>query len=114
MGAKVDLPVLFSNINNIKILFLIIVLGILAKVFGVGIVSSLKGFKLRESLALGLFHSARLSLIIAAVEIGNRIGLININLFSMFILFAMTSALFGPSIGKYILKNKKLKNKRTR
>jgi len=111
MGSQVNLPVLFSNFGNIKILTLIIVVGLLSKIIGVSITAKFQGFNWRRSLSMGFFHSARLSLIIAAVEIGRRLGFINENLFSIFVLLAIVSALIGPSVGKYILGKKKVNRK---
>ena len=107
MGANVDLPLLFSNLGGIVMLAAIITVGILAKTFGAGIVARIAGFSWRESIAMGLFHSARLSLIIAAVEIGRRVGLISDSLFTAFVILAIVSAILGPSLGKYILLKRK-------
>lgn len=106
MGAKANIPLLFSNITNINLFIIIIVIALISKIFGVFLASRSVGFDLRESISLGLFHSARVSLIIAAAEIGINMGLIDENLFSTFIILAVISALFGPSIGKYLLSNR--------
>ena len=106
MGSKVNLPLLFSNIVNISNLLIIIIIAIISKVIGVFLASRTVGFSFRESASLGLFHSARVSLIIAAAEIGSDLGLIDESLFSILIILAVMSALIGPSIGKYLLLNK--------
>jgi Kef-type K+ transport system membrane component KefB len=103
IGAKVDLPSLFANLTNILVLVIIIGLAIGAKAAGVSAASLLCGFRARESLAMGLFHSARLSLIIAAVEIARKMELMDESLFSTFVILAVVSAIFGPSVGKGIL-----------
>ena len=102
-GSKVNLTLLFSNMRNISILLLIICFGIFSKVIGVTLASWLNGLDVKESLSLGFLHSARLSLIIAAAEIGYEMGLLNDNIFSMLILLALTSALISPLVGKKIL-----------
>ncbi len=110
MGSQVNLPALLSNLSNIKILLLIVIVGIFSKVIGVSLIAKIKKFNWRKSLAMGFFHSARLSLIIAAVEISRRLGFINENLFSTFIILAIISAIVGPSMGKLILGKKERKN----
>jgi hypothetical protein len=52
---------------------------------------------------MGFFHASRLSLIIAAVEIGRSEGLISETLYSSFIFLAIVSAIMGPLAGKHIL-----------
>jgi Kef-type K+ transport system membrane component KefB len=106
IGAKVEIPILFSNLMNIKLLVLIIVVGIVAKVIGVSSIAKIIGFNPRESLSFGIFHSARLSLIIAAAEIASRSGLIDNNLFSIFVLLALVSAILSPSLGKFLIKKR--------
>ncbi len=106
IGAKVDIPILFSNLMNIKLLITIIVVGIVAKIIGVSSIAKIIGFNPKESISFGIFHSARLSLIIAAAEIASRSGLIDNNLFSIFVLLALTSAIFSPSVGKLFIKKR--------
>ncbi|MFQ5796775.1 MAG: cation:proton antiporter [Candidatus Bipolaricaulia bacterium] len=108
MGAKVDLPALFSNLEAIQLLLVIVAVGILSKVVGVSLIARIKVFNFCESVAFGLFHSARVSLVIAAIEVGRKLGLIDTNLFSIFVILAITSALVGPSLGRYILGSQQL------
>ncbi|HEY31487.1 MAG TPA: cation:proton antiporter [Dehalococcoidia bacterium] len=103
IGAEVNLRPVFSSLNNLAILFAIIAIGILAKVLSVTIACRFSGFKMRQSLAFGLFHTARLSLIIAAVGISLELKLIDDNLFAIFIILAVVSASLAPSLGKYVL-----------
>jgi CPA2 family monovalent cation:H+ antiporter-2 len=103
IGAKVDLGPVFSSLNNLVILFAIIAVGILAKTLSVTIACRLSGFKMKQSLAFGLFHTARLSLIIAAIDISLELELIDDNLFATFIILAVVSAILAPSLGKYVL-----------
>jgi Kef-type K+ transport system membrane component KefB len=102
-GAKVNLVPVFSSLNNLALLGAIIATGLLAKAVSVTIASRLSGFKMKQSLAFGLFHTARLSLIIAAVDISLKLELIDDNLFSIFIILIVISAILAPSLGKYIL-----------
>lgn len=109
MGAKINLLSIFTNLGNVVLLIIIIVVGILAKVIGVTLVARLTKMKWRESIAMGFFHAARLSLIIAALEIGSKLNLINEEMFTAFMLLAVVSAIIAPVIGKYLLGIKKKK-----
>jgi len=102
-GAKVDIPYLFSNVENIGIMLLIIGVGIFSKLIGVFVVTKLNGFNIRESTAFCLFHSARLSLIIAAVNIARELDLIDNNLFSIFVILTVVTATILPIIARYIM-----------
>ena len=105
VGAKVNLSAILSNVKNLEVLAIILFVGIASKVVGVGTASGVAGFSMRESLSMGFLHSARLSLIIAGVEIGSKLGLIDENLFSIFMILAMVSAILCPSVGKHLLAN---------
>jgi CPA2 family monovalent cation:H+ antiporter-2 len=94
VGSQVNLKPVFFSLDNIVILAAIIAVGIASKVIGVTVTSRLSGLKMRQSLAFGLFHTARLSLIIAAV---------NDSLFAIIILLAILSAILAPSLGKGLL-----------
>jgi len=102
-GAKVNLLPVFSNLSNLLFLVVIIVVGLLSKVAGVAFAGRLSGLKTRQSLAFGLFHTARLSLIIAAADIALTQGYISNGLFAIFILLACLSAALAPSFGKQVL-----------
>jgi len=103
VGAKVNLIPVFSNLNNLAILLAIIVIGILAKVVSVATAGKLCGFSYKQSLAFGFFHTARLSLILAAADTSLKLDLIDDNIFAIFVMLAIISAVLAPSIGKYIL-----------
>ncbi len=111
IGAKVNLIPVFSNLNNLVILVSILTIGIFAKVISVTVAGKLIGLKNRESLAFGFFHTARLSLIIAAADISLKLELINDSLFASLIVLAVISAILAPSIGKYILSSSRLPRK---
>ena len=102
-GAKVNLPAVFSNVDNLIILLAIVAIGMLSKVISVAVVAKLTGLELKESIAFGLFHAARLSLIVAAADISIELGLVDESLFAMFVILAIVSALVAPLLGKYIL-----------
>ncbi len=105
-GAKVNLQAIFGNVESVLILFAIVIFGILSKFLSVFIAAKATKYNVRESLSLGFFHGARLSLIIALADVGLREGFISIGLFSMLIILAVTSAILCPSLGKFILKKK--------
>lgn len=105
--AKVDLPELFSNTSNLFVLLLIITLWISSKVIWAWLISRIIGFDAKTSLVIWLLHSVRLSLIIAVAEIWHQLGYINDSVFSIFVLFAVSSAIISPIICKFLL-NKKL------
>ncbi len=102
-GARVNLPAIFSSVDQILVLLVIVVVGIISKAASVFIATKLSGLNTRNSAAFGLFHSARLSLIIAAADISIRLGIISQNIFAMFIILAIISATVSPALGKYIL-----------
>lgn len=102
-GSKVDLNLVFLNVGNINLLFLVIFLGISSKLGSVWVVAWVKGLSPRECASLGFFHAARLSLIIAVADIGIRLGFIDIGMFSIIILFVLVSSIVCPWAGKYSL-----------
>jgi Kef-type K+ transport system membrane component KefB len=102
-GARVDVPALVSNAGHLRVLAALIVVGIAVKVVAVWAASRWQGLTNQESLAFGLFHSARVSLIIAAAEAGRSIGLLSETTFGMFIVLSIVSALLGPFLGKLVL-----------
>jgi len=111
-GAKVNLVAVFTNMSNVTVLLVIIAVGMLAKVVSVAVATRLSGVKgTRRSLAFGLFHTARLSLILAAADISIRLGLIDERLFSIFVILAVVTSTVAPALGKYVLREKAVKAK---
>jgi Kef-type K+ transport system membrane component KefB len=105
-GAKVNLLTVFTNLDNITVLLVIIAVGVLAKVVSVAIAGRLSGVNMKRSIAFGLFHTARLSLILAAADISIRLGLIGERLFSIFVILAVVTSTAAPALGKFILGKK--------
>jgi Kef-type K+ transport system membrane component KefB len=105
-GAKVNLLTVFTNLDNITVLLVIIAVGVLAKVVSVAIAGRLSGVNMKRSIAFGLFHTARLSLILAAADISIRLGLIGERLFSVFVILAVVTSTAAPALGKFILGKK--------
>jgi len=102
-GAKVNLLTVFTNMDNITLLLVIIAVGMLAKVVSVTVASKLSGINMRRSVAFGLFHTAMLSLVLAVADIAIRLGLIGERLFSIFVILALVTSTAAPALGKYIL-----------
>lgn len=111
VGSKIDIPSLFSSLDNVLVLVLIVVVGLVAKFVPVTIAARLSGAKLRRSFVFGFLHMARLSLIIAAADIGFSLGLLDNILFSSLMILAVVSAIIGPVFGRIFL-HKDIKNKK--
>ncbi len=105
VGSRIDIPSLFTSLANIRMLFIILGIALFSKFISVTLASKAVNFNWKESISMGFFHTARLSLIIAVAEIGRELGLVDDDLFSSFMIIAIISAIIGPVIGKYILKS---------
>jgi CPA2 family monovalent cation:H+ antiporter-2 len=105
-GAKVNLLAVFTSLDNVTVLLVIIAVGMLAKIVSVAAASRFSGLNMRRSLAFGLFHTAMLSLILAMADISIRLGLIGERLFSIFVILALVTSTVAPALGKYILGKK--------
>ena len=108
-GAKVNLLTVFTNLDNVTVLLVIVIVGMLAKVVSVTVASRLSGVNLRRSIAFGLFHTAMLSLILAVADIAIRLGLIGERLFSIFVILALVTSTAAPALGKYMLRERQAK-----
>jgi CPA2 family monovalent cation:H+ antiporter-2 len=109
-GAKVNLLTVFTNLSNVTVLLVIIAVGMLAKALSVTVATRLSGVKsIRRSIAFGLFHTARLSLILAAADIAIRLDLIGERLFSIFVILAVVTSTVAPALGKYVLRTEAVK-----
>ncbi|OYT28373.1 MAG: hypothetical protein B6U95_04135 [Thermofilum sp. ex4484_82] len=73
---------------------------------GIRTVARFLGFEKYESLSMGLAMSARLSLIIAAAELGIAAGIISPEVYSVFVLLAIISVLLSPSLAKMLIGRK--------
>jgi len=109
-GAKVNLAAVFANMDNVIVLLVIIAVGMLSKAVSVAIASRLSGVRgVRKNIAFGLFHTARLSLILAAADISVSVGLIDERLFSIFVILAVVTSTVAPALGKYVLRKEAVK-----
>ncbi len=97
------ISVIPSNIQNIIIIILIIVVGS----FFIKIIASLPLkilFSLKDTIAGGILLSGRLSLIIAASLIGLKLGIINEEFNSAIIILAIASSVISPTLFSMIKK----------
>lgn len=103
VGARVDLIELFSRFENLFLLLSVLILGILSKFLGAGLSSVFLGIEPKKSIALGILHSARLSLVIAAVEIGIQLKIIDESIYAIFVILAVITSILSPSLGKVLV-----------
>ena len=75
VGVRTNLALILGNIKAIEILLALLLAGFLGKVLGTYVFSRISGFRAFESLSMGFAMSARLSLIIAAAELGLATGI---------------------------------------
>ena len=104
-GTRVDILAVFQRGPELWNLVLILVAAILSKQVGVALVAKLEGFSMRESLAMGTMHTARLSLIIAAAEIARQSGYIEGSIYSVLVLLAVVTSTVAPTTTRWLLKS---------
>lgn len=102
-GSRVNLFKLFATAHDVWVLLVFISAALISKAVGVSIVAGFLGLDRRESIALGCFHCARLSLIIAAAEVSLKLGLVDEGVFASLVVLAVVSGLVAPALGKYSL-----------
>lgn len=101
VGAEFD-PNALAAYDNSLFLFLILLLIVL---FAVKIIPSLfwvRLFGIRKAVSGGFLMASRLSLIIAASQIGLELGIISPAINSCFLIMAVTTCLISPLIYNYI------------
>lgn len=103
VGARVNLVELFSSVENLFLLLTVLILAFLSKFAGTALPSLLTGIGPRKSLALGVLHSARMSLVIAAVEIGLQLKIINESIYAIFVILAVITSILSPSLGRALI-----------
>ncbi|RLE99056.1 MAG: hypothetical protein DRJ59_08290, partial [Thermoprotei archaeon] len=91
VGVRTNLGLVLGSIRGIEILVVLFLVGFMGKILGTSLISTLFGFTKYESLSMGFAMSARLSLIIAAAELGLAVGLISLEIYSMLVLLAIIS-----------------------
>ncbi|MCC5815032.1 MAG: cation:proton antiporter [Leptospira sp.] len=99
-GLRTDLTI-FNESQNWVILFLIISIAILSKFFGSGIASRFVGFGWKDSISLGVLMNTRGLVELIVLNIGFQLGIISIQLFTIFVIMTITTTLLtGPTISK--------------
>ncbi|RLE64502.1 MAG: hypothetical protein DRJ38_05350 [Thermoprotei archaeon] len=106
VGVRTDLTTILGNLRNLEILISLLAAGFFGKFLGTSVISKLIGFDKYESLSMGLAMSARLSLIIAAAELGVAAGIIGSEIYSMLVLLAIVSVVLSPSLAKMLVEKK--------
>ena len=103
VGIRTDVSILLRNVENLEILIALLGAGFLGKFLGTSFTSKIAGFDKYESLSMGLAMSARLSLIIAAAELGLASGIIGHEVYSILVLLAIISVVLSPSLAKILI-----------
>ena len=103
VGINTDIVSLIFNVRYLEVFIALFIAGYIGKVAGIIPVCRLLGFNKIESLSMGFAMSARLSLIVAAAELGLKSGLIGLDVYSILVLIAILSVIISPSLSKYII-----------
>ena len=103
VGVRTDISIIFTSLENLGILAALLLAGFLGKFFGTSLIAKYIGFDKYESMSMGFAMSARLSLIIAAAELGLATGIIGVDIYSVFVLLAISSILLSPSLAKLVI-----------
>lgn len=103
VGLTVDLRLLL-RLEWLWVLLLFLVFGIGGKVLGVATAGKIIGLSTNMCLAMGVIHSATLSLILAGAKIGLELCLLNEGIYSAIVMFAILTVLLCPAIARRLLK----------
>ena len=103
VGVKTDIWLVIGSVEGLEIMLSLLLAGFAGKLLGTYYTSRLLGFSRHESLSMGFAMSARLSLIIAAAEIGLTIGVIEAEIYSTLILLAIISVVLSPTLAKALI-----------
>ncbi len=96
VGVNFNMPALFASRDALLILPLLLGVAVIVKMASA--VLFRLAFSWRETVAAGILLSARLSLIIAAVAIGSRLGLISEIINSAIVLVAVVTVTAAPAL----------------
>ncbi len=94
VGVRFDFGVVFGSLQAIELVGFLLVGAVLVK--GVPALLFRRAFSWRESLAAGTLLSARLSLIIAAAQIGQDLGMLSDTVVMAVVLVAMITVTVAP------------------
>jgi Kef-type K+ transport system membrane component KefB len=102
--AWVGYSVTFSGVTLSLFLPLIVVLGLIGKVFGAGLGAKLSGLSWAESLLVGLGMNGRAAVDLVLASVALTAGIIGRDLYSAVVFNAVIMALITPIMIKYFLK----------
>ena len=88
----------------LSMLLLLLAMGVGGKLLGVAAIGKILGLSTNAGLAMGILHSARLSLILAGAKIGLELGLLTEEVYSTIVIFAIITVLLCPAIARRFLR----------
>ena len=88
----------------LSMLLLLLAMGVGGKLLGVVVIGKILGLSTNTGLAMGILHSARLSLILAGAKIGLELGLLTEEVYSTTVVFAITTVLLCPAIARKFMR----------
>jgi len=88
----------------LSMLLLLLAMGVGGKLLGVAAIGKILGLSTNAGLAMGILHSARLSLILAGAKIGLELGLLTEEVYSTIVIFAIMTVLLCPAIARRFLR----------
>lgn len=104
IGLKVDVGAVLGGIG---FSIIVIILAVLGKILGCGLMARLAGFNWRESLAVGAGMVPRGEVALIIVNVGLKKGIISSRIFSASVLMVLATTLLTPPLLKSLLKNGK-------
>lgn len=106
VGLTVDIPALITEVSPITLLALLMAM-LFGKLVGVSTMARRLGISWSESLAIGLLHSVRFTLVMAGAKIGLKAGILNSALYSAIILTALSTVVVCSLTAEAILNRHK-------
>ena len=103
VGLTVNLRALIRP-EWLSMLLLLLAMGVGGKLLGVAAIGKILGLSTNAGLAMGILHSARLSLILAGAKIGLELGLLAEEVYSTIVIFAIMTVLLCPTIARRFLR----------
>jgi len=103
VGAKTDLSVFFGLQDKLTFAILLILIAILSKFAGAFIVGKFIGLNNRETIGVSFAMVTRLAVGLAAANVALENGMIDISIFSSFVILATLTTLITPPLTKRFL-----------
>ncbi|RLI95753.1 MAG: hypothetical protein DRO92_01150 [Candidatus Altiarchaeales archaeon] len=103
VGAKTDLSVFFGLQDKLTFAILLILIAILSKFAGAFIVGKFIGLNNRETIGVSFAMITRLAVGLAAANVALENGIIDISIFSSFVILATLTTLITPPLTKRFL-----------